>query len=284
MIKFIEHSETKLKFVSYSLTTLFSYLVVLVLSSLIVVYFAYFSPIKSSLYCQKNLLNQIDCQLQERSLLNFQLTKIDIVNLKQVEKYPSLFGSRDSRIKLKANPRPLAFNAIGFQKKYFFPSNPFSLVLFRYFNTLNWFEPASQIDTIDRFIQGKLNQKSILIQQSLQPIDVIFPGLFIFVFAIIPINIIVDICFALSFKSTYEFNQQNQFLTIQQRKLFGQVEKQYSFNRIKQVKLDTEYRTNFNQGRIILEFNPSYDYPIDEFANVEQGTENFQLIKNFLED
>ena len=62
------------------------------------------------------------------------------------------------------------------------------------------------------------------------------------------------------------------------------IERQYSFNRIKQVKLDTEYRTNLNQARIILEFNPSYDYSIDEFANVEQGTKNFQIIKNFLED
>ena len=123
MIKFIESSETKLKFVSYPLTTLFSYLVVLVLSTLIIVYFAYFSPIESTLYCQRNWLNRIDCQLQERSLLNSQLTKIDIINLKQVVKKPS-FGSRDSRIKLRANPQPFAFNSIGFQKNYFFPSNP----------------------------------------------------------------------------------------------------------------------------------------------------------------
>lgn len=282
MIKFIESSETKLKFTSYPFTTLFSCLLVLSISTLIIVYFAYLSPIESTLYCQKNWLNRIDCLLQEKSLLNPKLTKIDIINLKQVVKHPS-FSSRDARIKLKANPQPFSFNPIGFQKNYFFPSNPFSLVLFRYFNPLNWFEAASQIDTIDSFIKGKLNQKDLSIENSFHWIDVIFPGLPIFAFIIVPINIIRDFCFTFPFKSIYEFNKQTKCLTIKQRKILRQIEIQYRFDRIKQVRLDTEYKANFNRGRIILEFNPSHEYPIDEFANVELGTKNFQLIKSFLE-
>lgn len=179
----------------------------------------------------------------------------------------------------------MAFNTIGFQKNYFFPSNPFSLVLFRYFNPFNWFEPANHIDIIDRFIKGELNQKSISVKKYFHSIDIIFPGLIILLIAILPYYIIVVICFTLSLESTYEFNHKTKRLIVKQKKLFGQrVERQHSFDQIKQVKLDPEYKTNFNHGRIILEFDPSYDYPIDEFANAELGVANFQIIKDFLEN
>ncbi|MEM7590273.1 MAG: hypothetical protein AAF383_01910 [Cyanobacteria bacterium P01_A01_bin.83] len=179
----------------------------------------------------------------------------------------------------------MAFNTIGFQKNYFFPSNPFSLVLFRYFNPFNWFEPANHIDIIDRFIKGELNQKSISVKKYFHSIDIIFPGLIILLIAILPYYIIVVICFTLSLESTYEFNHKTKRLIVKQKKLFGQrVERQHSFDQIKQVKLDPEYKTNFNYGRIILEFDPSYDYPIDEFTSAELGVANFQIIKDFLEN
>ena len=284
MIEFIEHSETKLKFVSYSITTSIAYLAVLFLLVPILYFSVYLSPIESSLYCQKTFLNRVDCQLEERSLLNSQLTRIDIFNLKKAFK-SSIFGSRDLRIRLKANPEIFSFNTFGFQKTYYFPSNPFSLVLFRVFNPLNWFNEVDRIDSIDRFIRGKLDRKSLFVEQSFSWIDLLFFGS---IFIVIPLLFIYSIIVWFltgHWNTTYEFDQESKTLTVHLKNLLGQVvEKQYDFERIKEVKLDTNYKTNFNKGRIILEFNPSYDYPLDEFANVERGVKSFQIIKKFIED
>ena len=283
MIEFIEHSETKLKFVSYSITTSIAYLVVLFLFVPILYFSVYLSPIESSLYCKKTFLGRVDCQLEERSLLNLQLTRTDIFNLKKAFRSHT-FGNRDLRIRLKADPELFSFNTFGFQKTYYFPSNPFSLVLFRVFNPLNWFDEVDRIDLIDRFIRGKLDRQSLLVEQSFSWIDLLFFG---FIFIGVPLLFIYRIIlwfFTGFWKIIYEFDRESKTLTVQLKNVLGRVvEKRYDFGMIKRVKLDTNYKTNFNKGRIILEFNPSYDYPLNEFANVERGVENFQIIKNFIE-
>ena len=284
MIEFIEHSETKLKFVSYSITTSIAYLTVLFLLVPVLYFSIYLSPIESSLHCHKTFLNRVDCQLEERSLLNSQLTRTDIFDLKKAFRSHT-FSSRDLRIRLKATPEPFSFNTFGYQKTYYFPSNPFSLVLFRAFNPFNWFNEVDRIGLIDRFIRGKLDRKSLLVEQSFSWIDWLFFGS---IFIGIPLLFICRIIlwfFTGSWKITYKFDRESKTLTVHLKNLLGRVvEKRYDFERIKQVKWDTNYKTNFNKGRIILEFNPSYDYLLDEFADVERGVENFQIIKNFIED
>lgn len=284
MIKFIENSETKLKFVSYPITSSISYLVILLLLIPLLYWFLSSSVINSSLTCQRTFLNRIDCQLQEKSILNSHLTKLDIINVKKVVRHS--LGSRDSRIKLKANPKPPYFHINSFQKTYFYPSNPFALVLFRAFNPLNWFSISiNQIELIDRFVRGKPNQKYLSVEQSLSWTDILLIGMLFFAIPILFVHNIIAWFLTAPLSTTYNFSKENQnLIVVLKRILLQNINKEYSFDMIKQVKLDIEYKTNFNKGRIILEFEPSYDYTIDEFSDSESGERNFQIIKSFVED
>lgn len=282
MIKFIENNKTKLKFISYSEMTSISNLILLFLLILSLFWFLCFSPINSSLTCNKGILGQIDCQLSEKSLLRFQVTRTDIVNLKKA----AIFGrSRSFSIPLKANPNSSLHSFVGFHKTYYYPSSPLALVHFRNFNPSNWFTRINQINQINNFIKDKSNSKSLYVEQSLDWITLLVVVIFIIG---IPLSLAYSILVGfliISVKTIYEFDKENQSLTIILKKIFRKnVIQEYSFDKIKQVKLDTNYNTNFNRGRIILEFNPNHDYPIDEYADAESGESNFQIIKDFLDD
>ena len=281
MIRFIENSETKMKFVSYPITSSISYLVILLLFIPLLYWFLYSSPINSSLTCQRDFLDRIDCHLQEKSILNSHLTQLDIKNVKKVVRHS--FGPRDFRIKLKANPNPPYFDINRFQKSYFYPSNPFSLIFLHNFNPLNWFTSFNQANQLDSFIRGKLHQQVLSLEQIIKGIDLIFIGLFIGLPSLFIFGIFFWL-FTAPIVSVYEINSKKQNLTILCKRIFFKnIEKEYKLARIKQFKLDKDYKVNFNSGRIILEFDPDYDYPIDEFFNAEEGKANFQIIKNFLE-
>ena len=99
MIKFIENSDTKLKFVSYPILKFWSFLLVLIIF-IPLLYWFFLSSSSSSLNCQRTFLNRVDCQLQESSLLNLNVTQTDIINLRKVD----LFTFRRGIIALKANP------------------------------------------------------------------------------------------------------------------------------------------------------------------------------------
>ena len=75
-----------------------------------------------------------------------------------------------------------------------------------------------------------------------------------------------------SIVDTYEINLQNQTLTIWCKRIFLEdITKEYKLDRIKRVRLDKNYQVKPNIRRIILEFEPDYDYPIDEFFNADEG-------------
>ena len=281
MIKFIENSKTKLKFVSYTTSSFIVYLAILSLFIPLIYWCLYLSPISSSLTCKITFLNRVDCRLEEKSILNSHLTQVDIINVKKIAKHS--FISRDFRIRLKANTSPLYFDINRFQKTYFYPSNPFSLIFFRNFNPLNWFERFNQVNQLDDFIKGKLNQQFLPLEQTIKGFDFLLVGLFIGILLLF----IYDILFwflTVPFVSIYEINSQKQTLTILCKRIFlDNIKREYKLDRIKQLKFDNDYKVNFNSGRIILEFDPDYDYPIDHFFNAEQGKTNFQIIKDFLE-
>ncbi|MDJ0647232.1 MAG: hypothetical protein QNJ60_00865 [Xenococcaceae cyanobacterium MO_188.B19] len=57
--------------------------------------------------------------------------------------------------------------------------------------------------------------------------------------------------------------------------------KHYDFDRINQIKLDKDKTKNIVNGTIILQFNPDYDYVVDEFRDFEHGEQNFKIIQDF---
>jgi len=83
MIKFIESSDKKLKFISYPFIDFAAYFVLLVLIISLLYWGLYLSPISSSLTCQRTFLARIDCQLEEKSILNPHLKAINIKNVKK---------------------------------------------------------------------------------------------------------------------------------------------------------------------------------------------------------
>ena len=281
MIKFIENSETKLKFAVYPVVSLFSYLLILLLFIPLLYWCLYFSPIYASLTCKRAFLNRIDCQLEETSILNSHLTQIDIYNVKKTGRH--IFGDRDVRMIIKANPSPPYFHVNLFQTTYFYPSNPFSLVLLRNFNPLNGFNSINEAAKLDNFIRGELHQPTLFLEQKIKGADFLTVGFFLFIPSLftctIPIWLLTDFI-----PDRYEIDLKEKTLSIlRQRLLRKNIERKYQLDKIEQIRLDTNHQANFTIGRIILKFDPDYDYPLDEFFNTEKGLSNFQIIKSFLE-
>ena len=82
-------------------------------------------------------------------------------------------------------------------------------------------------------------------------------------------------------KTLYDFDGANQKLTISIRSILGEEAKLYSFDRIKQVVIDKE---NLDLGgRIVLQFIPEYNYPIEEYLDPEYGEAIWHQINEFIE-
>ena len=177
MIKFIEITETKLKFVSYPTIDFISLSIGLAVSIPLLIWFLFFSPIQSSLICHKTTFNLVDCQLQESYLLNSHITQINIKNLRKV----NIDSFRKGVIALKANPHLLSLKLIGFQKTYYYPSTPFALVLWKNFNPRHWFVMSEQIDRVNDFIRGKLKQQSLTLEQKFNWIELIILSYFVII-------------------------------------------------------------------------------------------------------
>ena len=85
------------------------------------------------------------------------------------------------------------------------------------------------------------------------------------------------------FQSTYDFDGQNKTLTILlKRIILNDISKTYSFDRLEQVRCNRDDSGRIPVGKIIIKFSPDYDYPIAEFADLEEGEEKFQMINNFI--
>ena len=281
MIKFIEISTTKLKFISYPNIKLISYFLCLVFLILWLIWSLWFSSINSSLTCQKTFLNHVDCLLQESSLLNSHITNTNIKNLKKANYYH--FG-KSGVIILKANPNSLSFNIIGFQKEYYYPSSSLALVLWSNFNPKNWFRPLNQSKRINQFIKGKLKQKSLVVEQSLNWIQLLIFGFFTIFIPILLTSSIIKWILTMPLKTIYEFDGISKTLLVFQNKIFEpNVTKKYNLERINQIRLEENTSSkNIMNGYIILQFNPNYDYPIDEFIDFEYGQQNFKIIQEFI--
>ena len=271
MITFIENEATKLKFVSYPLTKLISYLIILVIVSPFVWWTVCLTPVYSSLSCDRINTNRIDCLLREKSLLNLPLLSTEIKNLKEVDRY--IFGlSNNKQITLRANPNLTSFKIIGDREKYYYPSKSFTLL------TLNpkfGFKIFRQKSQLAKFIKSELKQQSITVQQQV--------GWFI-LFAVpvfcIPLAI-ARWLLTYPLKTIYEFDGTDRELILSGKTILGSnIERVYSFDRIERVFID---KKNLDMGgRIILQFIPEYNYPIEEFLDSEYGERNYQIIDEFI--
>ena len=272
MITFIENEATKLKFVSYPLTKLISYLIILVIVSPFLWWTVCLTPVYSSLSCSKINTDRIDCLLREKSLLNLPVLNTEIKNLKKIDRY--IFGlSNGKQITLRANPDSSSFNIFGYQEKYHYPSKSFTLF------TLNpkfGFKMFRQNSQLIKFVKGELKQQSITVQQQV--------GWFI-LFAIVPLfSMVLGIVIWIltyPFKTIYEFDGTNRKLILSGKTVLGfNIERVYSFDRIEKVFIDKKDLDV--GGRIMLQFIPEYNYPIEEFLNSEYGEKNYQIINEFI--
>lgn len=282
MIKFTEISETKLKFAAYPNINLIGYIFFLVIFIPLLIWYLWFSPINSTLMCHKTGLNSVDCQLNESSLLNNYLTQTNIKNLKKANK--PLFR-KSNVIALEANPDFPYFQIIGFQKTYYYPSNSLALVCFKYILPQNWLKQYKQIDEINDFIKKKLDQKDLVLKQSLNRIELLIFGCLIIIISFQGvISIIIGLLFTIPIQTIYEFDSINKMLRVTQNKMIGKnIIKEYDFDRINKIRLDKDNSKNIINGYIILQFNPDYDYTIDDFIDSEYGEQNFKTIKEFIE-
>ena len=272
MITFIENEATKLKFVSYPLTKLISYLIVLVILSPFLWWTVFLTPVYSSLSCDRMNTNQIDCLLREKSLLNLPLLNTEIKNLKKIDRY--IFGlSNGKQITLRANPDSSSFKLIGYQEKYHYPSKSFTLFML---NPKIGFKMFRQNSQLIKFVKGELKQQSITVQQQV--------GWFI-LFAIVPLfSMVLGIVIWIltyPFKTIYEFDGTNRKLILSGKTVLGfNIERVYSFDRIEKVFIDKKDLDV--GGRIMLQFIPEYNYPIEKFLDSEYGEKNYQIINEFI--
>ncbi|ELS02904.1 hypothetical protein Xen7305DRAFT_00026220 [Xenococcus sp. PCC 7305] len=280
MIKFIKISEANLKFTSYPNLKLVSDFLCLVFLITWLIWCVYFSYIDSSLICHKTTFNHVDCVLQESSLINHHLTQTSINNLRKANK--SLF-SKSSVIALQTNPNFPYFKIIGFQKTYYYPSSSFALVNFKYILPQNWFKPSQQLAKINQFIKGELKNKFLAVERSLNWIELLILGFFTLFIPLLLIFSIIKGVVTMPMKTIYEFDGINKTLLVSQSKIFKpNIIKEYGFDQINQIRLETDDSKNIINGYIILQFNPDYDYPIGEFINVEYGQQKFQIIQEFI--
>lgn len=271
MIEFIDSEATKLKFISRPLTKLISYLITLLVISPFIWWIVFLTPVSSSLNCYKVNTSQIDCLLQEKSLLNLPILHTEIKNLKKVDRF--ILGlSLSKQMTLRANPDTSAFRFIGYQKKYHYPSKSFTLFSL---NPKFGFKMFRQNFQLDKFTKGQLERQSITVQQQIGWFILFLAPVFLLPLAIVKWIVTYPI------KTVYEFDGANRELAVSAKRLLGTIERVYSFDRIEQVFLD---KSNYDKGgRLILKFIPEHDYPIEEFLDSEYGEKNYQIIHEFIE-
>ena len=276
MIKFLEQSQTKLIFECYPIKTWINLLIMFTVFTLCLYFTVFISPIDSKLICHKTVLNRVDCQLQESSLLNSNLTQTTIKNVRKAE---LVFFRKSNQIALITSSNFLFMNIPNLKKKYFYPSNMLALTNFSI-----RFSRQNSIREINKFLEIYSQDKTLIIEQSLNLTEFIisiFFAIFIPLFSVISI---IQSFMTSPIKTIYQFDGDNKIMNISQKKIIVQdVSQEYSFDRINYIRLDKDDTKNIINCRIILQFNPDYDYPIYEFIDIEKAENVLIIIQSFLE-
>ena len=162
MINYLENNDTTLKFVTYPLARFVVYTVPTIILIFTFYWTFYYSPIESSLTCNKTASSQIDCILKEKSILNPFLTRIEIKDLRKAQK----FTIRQGQITLEANYNPSFLNLLKNPKIYHFPSKSSTLLEFSNIDLSDPFRVFNQADAINKFICKNTEQQSLTVKQN----------------------------------------------------------------------------------------------------------------------
>lgn len=270
MIEFVEDEPARLKFIARPYTKLFTYSLLLIVLLPLFYWTVFIAPASSALNCQRNS-SRINCLLEEKSLLGFTLRSQEINNIKRLNKY--IFGLSDSSHITFITASNLAkFQLFGSRQKYKYPSKSINLLTM---NPQFGFKLMNQRKQLKQFIEGELPQQSLNLKVQLGWFVIFLNP--VLIMPLVAINWI----FRLAIETLYDFDGANKKLTISVRRIFGREEKSYSFDRIKQVFIDKE---NLDLGgRIVLQFIPEYNYPIEEYLNPDYGETIWQKINEFIE-
>ena len=269
-LKFIENSESRLTFVTEPTAKLIGLLAFAIVLLPFLYWGLFISPVYSSLQCERTNTG-IDCLLVERKAIALKLDKTDIKNVIDVDGI--LLGLLNNKqIVIKASPEPSRFSLLGYQKKYYYPSTVNTLIYLNPYSGTNLFEQRIQLNN---FVHGKTNSDNIRVTLELDW----FVVLCILVFASFAFSIIISS----PFQSTYYFDGQNKTLTILlKRIILDDITRTYSFDRLQEIKFDRDESGDIPVGKIIIKFNPDYDYPIADFTDLEEGEEKFKIINDFI--
>jgi len=271
MIKFKENSDKRLYFIVYPLPRLVGVLALIVVLLPFIYWGLFISPIYSSLECENNT-GQVNCLLVERKAIAFKPDKTKIENVRDVDGIiRGLLNNK--QIVIKANPEQSSFRLIGYQKKYYYPSTANTLINMNFKSGFTLFEQRTQI--VD-FIQGKTNLDNIKVELKLSLITLIF--------TLFPNFLFISILLNSPFKNTYNLDRENKTVTISAKRIIlDDITKIYSLNEIEQVRFDRDDSEKIAVGTIVLQFAPDLDYPVAEFADLEYGTEVFEIIRKFID-
>ena len=203
MISYQENTETKLKFTTYPHAKIVTYTVPIIAMVFVLYWSLYYSPIESSLICHRTVSEKVDCTIEEKSILNPFLTRMDIEDLKKAPK----LGISQGQITLEANYNPKLFNLIKNPQIYHFPTKPKTIIEFSNFNLRDPFKIFKQADRINQFIAGKQKLDSLIIKQSFSLITFM---VFALPVILIPLLFLVKVLQWLKsnpFYTTFEFNK-----------------------------------------------------------------------------
>ncbi|MEL6579773.1 MAG: hypothetical protein AAFQ14_08475 [Cyanobacteria bacterium J06621_12] len=209
--------------------------------------------------------------LVEKKAIALKSEKTEIKNVRDVDGV--LRGLLNNKqMAIGANPEPASFRLIGYQKKYYYPSTANTLI---YLNLKSGFDLFSQRIKISNFVRDKTNLECIKVELKLDWLTLLFILFLNFLFLSIVLNS--------PFKTTYDFEGENKTLTISvKRLLLNDITKIYSLDKIKQARFDRDNSETIATGTIVMQFTPDYDYPVAEFADLEQGIEYFEAIQDFI--
>ncbi len=281
MIDYLENSDTKLKFVTYPLARFIVYTIPTIILIFTLYWSTYYSPIESSLTCHKTASSQIDCILKEKSILNPFLTRIEIQDLKKVNKFTIGGG----RITLEPNYSSSFFNLLKNPEIYHFPSKRKTILEFSNFDLRNPFKIYKQASAIDKFIADRTNSKSLNVKQNFTLLTF---SLFVLPLVLFPSFVLIKIIkwlLVTSLKTVFDFNKNSNSLIIYEAKLFrNQVNITYPFADIQTVELEEDtLDINDTRANVVIKFKNDREYLVDEYLNKESARQYCQSIHKFIQ-
>ena len=269
-IELKESSESRLIFVTDPILKLIGLIVSAIALSSFLYWGLFITPVYSSLRCERTN-TQINCLLIERKAIALKSDKTEIKNVKDVDGI--LRGLLNNKqIVIKASPERSRFSLLGDRQKYYYPSTANTLI---FSNLKSGFDHYKQRSQLKNFVRGKTNNDTLKLNLKL--------GWFSSFLIISGYILIISAWLSTDFQKIYYFDAESKTLTVSRKRIiFLDDVSKYSFDTIKEVILKRDDSGNISVGTIVIKFSPDYNYPIADFADLEEAKEKFQMIDDFI--